>query len=129
MWADNVMSNNHEKLCFGLTEAGKAILRGAIFVAMAALIVPAFGVLAILGCVLLTALVVGFVVRPRVRIDGNLPERVVAGRATELTYTLQNIGRTPAYNLWVGFTAPPQTIEQVAGTHTVSRLGPSASTV
>jgi uncharacterized protein (DUF58 family) len=112
-----------EKLRFGLTEAGKAILRGMIYVALASLIVPAFGVLAILGCVMLTAVLVGFVMRPRVRIDGNLPDRVVAGRAAELIYTLSNIGRMPAYSLWVGFAAPPQTIEQVTGEHTLSRLG------
>ncbi|MBN1505423.1 MAG: DUF58 domain-containing protein [Sedimentisphaerales bacterium] len=122
------MRDNHEKLCFGLTEAGRVTVRGTLFVAMAALIVPAFGVLGILGSVMLTALLVGFIVRPRVRIEGNLPDRVVAGRIASLTYTLQNVGRLPAYNLWVGFGAPPQTIEQVAGERTVSRLRPGETT-
>lgn len=113
-----------EKLCFGLTEVGRVVLRGTGFVALAAFIVPAFGVLCILACVLLTALVVGFTIRPRVRIDGNLPDRVIAGRTTELTYVLRNVGRLPAYNLWMGFTALPQTIEQMTGEHTISRLAP-----
>jgi uncharacterized protein (DUF58 family) len=113
-----------EKLRFGLTEAGRVVLRGTGFVALAAFVVPAFGVLSILACVLLTAVLVGFAVRPRVRIDGNLPDRVIAGRTTQLTYVLRNVRRLPAYSLWVGFTALPQAIEQMAGEHTVSRLGP-----
>jgi len=113
-----------EKLRFGFTEAGRVILRGTGFVALAAFIVPAFGVLSILACVLLTALLVGFAVRPRVRIDGHLPDRVIAGRTTQLTYVLRNLGRLPAYNLWVGFAGLPQAIEQIGGEHAVSRLGP-----
>ncbi len=113
-----------EKLRFGFTEAGRVILRGMGFVALAAFIVPAFGVLSILVCVLLTALLLGFLVRPRVRIDGHLPGRVVAGRTTQLTYVLRNVGRFPAYNLWVGFTALPQAIEQIGSEHTLPRLAP-----
>lgn len=113
-----------EKLRFGLTDAGKVVLRGTGFVALAAVIVPSFGVLSILVCVLLTALLVGFVVRPRVRIDGHLPDRVIAGRATALTYVLRNTGRLPAYNLWVGFAALPQAIEQCEGERAVARLCP-----
>ncbi len=116
------------KLRFGFTEAGRVVLRGMGFVALATLVVPAFGVLSILACVLLTALLVGFAVRPRVRIDGHLPDRVIAGRTTQLTYVLRNMGRLPAYNLWLSFTSLPQAIEQVTGEHTVSRLGPGEST-
>lgn len=114
----------HEKWRFGFTDAGRVVLRGTGFVALAAFVVPAFGVLSILACVLLTAFVVGFALRPRVRIDGHLPDRVIAGRTTQLTYVLRNVGRLPAYNLWAGFTSLPQAIEQVAGEHAISRLGP-----
>ncbi len=117
-----------EKLRFGLTEAGRVVLRGTCYVALAALVVPAFGVLSILVCVLLTALLVGFAVRPRVRVDGHLPDRVIAGRTARLTYVLRNTGRLPAYGLWVGFPTLPQAIDQLAGEHTVSRLGPGEST-
>jgi uncharacterized protein (DUF58 family) len=113
-----------EKLRFGLTEAGRVVLRGTGFVALAMFIVPAFGVLSILICVLLAALVAGFLVRPRVRIEGHLPDRVVAGRATKLTYVLRNVGRLPAYNLCVDFASLPQAIEQLTGERLVSRLGP-----
>jgi len=123
-----IVTTVDEKLRFGLTEAGRVVLRGTGFVAVAAFIVPAFGVLCILACVLLTALVVGFTVRPRVRIDGNLPDRVIAGRTTELTYLLQNVGRLPSYGLWMGLPALPQTIEQVTGEHTIWRIAPGETT-
>ncbi len=122
------MAIDHEKLCVGLTEAGRVVLRGAVFVVLAAFIVPAFGVLCILTCVLLTAIVVGFSVRPKVRIDGHLPDRLIAGRIAELTYTVTNTGRLPAYHLSMGFTVLPQTIEQMTADNTISRLGPGEST-
>jgi uncharacterized protein (DUF58 family) len=97
-----------------LTEAGRVLLRGVVFVALASVIVPAFGVFCVLASVLLTALVVGLAVRPRVRIDGSLPERIVAGRPTRLTYRLTNTGRLPAYNLSLRFAALPKTFDRVS---------------
>jgi hypothetical protein len=111
-------------LCFGLTEAGKMILRGVVFVALAALVVPAFDVLSVLVCVMLVALVVGFVVRPRILVMGSLPERVLAGQAAELTYTIRNFGRLPAYNLRLRYRALPEALEQTAETPVIRRLGP-----
>ena len=122
------MAITHERLGLGLTEAGRVVLRGTAFVVLAAFIVPAFGVLCILACVLLTAVVVGFAVRPKVHIDGHLPDRLVAGRIAELTYTVMNTGRLPAYNLSMGFTVLPQAIEQITGEHTIPRLGPGQTT-
>jgi len=116
-----------EKFRFGLTDAGKVVLRGTSFVALAALIVPAFGVLCSLAAILLAALVMGFILRPRVRVEGNLPDRVIAGETTRLTYVLTNIGRLSAYNLRMQFTALPETIEQVEAGHAAVRLGPGDS--
>jgi uncharacterized protein (DUF58 family) len=118
------MTTGDSKLRFGLTEAGRVVLRGTAFVVLAAFIVPAFGVLCILACVLATALVVGFAVRPKVRIDGHLPDRLTAGRTADLTYTITNAGRLTAYHLTMGFAALPQAIEQVTGEHAIWRLGP-----
>jgi uncharacterized protein (DUF58 family) len=118
------MVRAEEKLRFGLTEAGRTVVRGTGYVLLAALIVPAFGVLCTLVCVLLTALVVGFLVRPRVRIESRLPDRIVAGRIAWLTCTLTNVGRLPVYNLHVAFGVLPEGIEQIEGRHRVARLAP-----
>jgi len=116
------MSRTDAKLRIGLTDAGKMILRGIVFVALAALIVPAFGVLSALVSVMLTALVVGFILRPRIQVSGNLPDRIVVNQTVQLRYLLKNTGRFPAYNLCLRFDALPEAIEQVDNGCVVSRL-------
>ena len=130
------MKKIHWRLRLGLTDAGKMVLRGTIFVALATLIVPAFGVLSALVSVVLMALLVGFVLRPKIRISGNLPERIIVGQTAQLRYVLKNVARLPAYNLCLRFApkgvskrgALPEAIEQVGDEHLVSRLGPGETT-
>jgi len=122
------MGRTDGKLRFSLTDAGKVILRGIGFVALAALIVPAFGILAALVSIMLTALIVGFLLRPKIQISGSLPERTIVGQITRLRYVLKNVSRLPAYNLCVRFGALPEAIEQVEGGQVISRLGPGDST-
>ncbi|MCU0913862.1 MAG: DUF58 domain-containing protein [Planctomycetes bacterium] len=115
-------------ICFGLTDAGRVILRGTVFVALAALLIPTFGILSVLVFVMLVALVVGFIFRPRMQVTGTLPERVAAGQVTHLTYTIRNVGRLPAYGVFVRFRTLPEAIEQVAEAEPVRRLEPGATT-
>jgi uncharacterized protein (DUF58 family) len=122
------MAKAQGKLHVGLTDAGKVLLRGTGFVILATLVVPAFGVLAILLAVCLVAVVVGLILRPRMRITGNLPDRVVAGQAAYLTYALRNVGRLPAYSLSVRFPALPNAVEQVGDVRMVHRLAPGETT-
>ncbi len=118
------MAATRDRLHFGLTDAGRVVLRGAGFVVLAALVIPAFGVLSVLVAAMLMALVVGFLLRPRIRLSGSPPDRVIAGQTARLTYALTNVGRLPAYSLRVRFHALPESIEQVAQVHTAARLGP-----
>jgi hypothetical protein len=50
------MKASQERTRLGLTDAGKTVLRGTCFVALAALIVPTFGVLSALVSVMLVSL-------------------------------------------------------------------------
>ncbi|KPK43990.1 MAG: hypothetical protein AMJ65_04255 [Phycisphaerae bacterium SG8_4] len=122
------MKASREKLCVGLTDAGKTVLQGTCFVALAALIVPAFGVLSALVSVMLMSLLVGYVLRPRIQLSGNLPDRVIAGQTTRLRYVLKNVARVPAYNFSVRLPALPDAIEQIGGEQMVRRLGPGETT-
>jgi uncharacterized protein (DUF58 family) len=122
------MARAEGKLRFGLTDAGKVVLRGILFIAFATLMIPAFDVLSVLVSVMLVALMVGFLFRPRILVTGNLPDRIITGEAAHLTYVLKNIGRLPAYNLHVRFHALPEAIEQVADAHLVWRLRPGQTT-
>ena len=118
------MSRMDAKLRIGLTDAGKMILRGIGFVGLAALIVPAFGVLSALVSVILMALIVGFILRPRIQVSGYLPDRIVVNQTVQVRYLLKNIGRFPAYNLSLRFDLLPESIEQAENGLLVSRLWP-----
>ncbi|MCH8120458.1 MAG: DUF58 domain-containing protein [Planctomycetes bacterium] len=122
------MRKTNGRLRLGLTDAGKVVLRGTVFVILAALVVPAFGVLSALVSVVLMALLVGFVLRPKIQVSGTLPDRVVVGQRVRLRYVLKNVARLPAYNLCVRLDTLPEAIEQVGDGHVVSRLGPGDTT-
>jgi hypothetical protein len=107
-----------------LTEAGRVILQGIGFVALAALVFPAFGILSALVWILFVALLAGFILRPKVRLSGNLPDRVMAGQTVSLTYTVENIGRFPAYNLWLKLGAAQRNGSSVAGTGAIEQVEP-----
>jgi hypothetical protein len=106
------------------TEVGRVLLDGTALILLAALVVPAFGVLTSLAAVLLTALVAGFVFRPRVRIKTSLPESVVAGQAVRLGCKIENPARVPAYQLSIDVDSLPASIERVDCGPTISRLAP-----
>jgi len=116
------MSRSDTRLYFGLTEAGKIILRGIGFVALAAVIVPAFGVLSAIVSVILTGVIVGFILRPKIRLVGSFPDRVVVNHAVQLKYLIRNVGHFPVYSLSVGFDALPDAIEQIDADYMISRL-------
>jgi uncharacterized protein (DUF58 family) len=107
-----------------LTDAGKMLLLGTVFFFLTAAVIPAFGVLTALLSVLLTALLVGFILRPRVLVTGNLPESIVVGHSIQLRYSLENAARVPAYDLHLRFEMLPDEIEQIGQDAVVSRLAP-----
>jgi hypothetical protein len=107
-----------------MTEAGRVLLHGAACILLASLIVPAFGVLAAMVTVLLTALAAGFILRPRTRIRGNLPESVTVGQAVRSSYQIENTARVSAYELSIEFDSLPPSIESLDGGQIVSRLAP-----
>lgn len=118
------MSRTDVRLKIGLTDAGRMILVGIGFVALTALIFPAFGVLSALSWVMITALLVGFAVRPRIEMIVNFPDRIVAGQTVQLNYLLRNVARVPAYHLWLGWDYLPKEIEQLTDGQLIRRLRP-----
>lgn len=122
------MAPSETKSHLGLTDAGRTLLRGTGFVLAAAMVVPAFGVLAALVAVMVSALVIGFALRPRIQITGELPDSIVAGQIARLSYTLRNTARMPAYHLSVQFGALPDEIEHIAEGHMVPSLAPGETT-
>ena len=107
-----------------LTDAGKMLLLGTVFFFFTTMVIPAFGVLTALLSVLLTALLVGFILRPRVRVTETVPDSVVVSQNVKLRYALENTAGVPAYDLQLQFEKMPDGIEQVGPTAVVSRLAP-----
>jgi len=107
-----------------LTDAGRMLLLGTVFFFLTTAVIPAFGVLSGLVAVLLTAWLTGWVVRPRVQIESDLPGTVVAGQSVQLRYVLKNVARVPAYDLHVEFGTLSEAIELTTPAEVVSRLAP-----
>lgn len=122
------MARSNVKVRSSMTEAGRMLLLGTLFFFLTAAVIPAFGVLSALVAVLLTAWLVGFVVRPRVCVEGDVPDSVVAGHRVQLRYALKNVARLSAYDLHLEFTALPEAIELTTPAEVVSRLGPGETT-
>ena len=118
------MARRDAKLHVEVTDAGNTLLRGTVFVLLAAMIVPAFGVLAVLVAVIIAALIAGYALRPRIQITGNLPERVVAGQSIRVAYTIKNVARTPAYQLSIRFAVLPDGIDHITEDHAILNLVP-----
>ena len=78
------MARSNVKVRSSMTEAGRTLLLGTLFFFLTAAVIPAFGVLSALVAVLLTAWLVGFVVRPRVCVEGDVPDSIVAGHRVQL---------------------------------------------
>ena len=121
------MSKTDSRLCLNLTDTGKVLLRGTFFVALAAMIVPAFGILSALISIMAMALIVGFILRPRIQINGNVPDRIIVGQTTRFSCILKNTARLSAYNLCLEFNTLPEAIKQIETGQIVSRLGPGES--
>ncbi|MDI6448533.1 DUF58 domain-containing protein [Anaerobaca lacustris] len=122
------MASTRGKMRLGPTEAGRVLLLGTVFFGLAAQLVPAFGVVSALVVVMLTVLIVGFILRPRIAMTAHLPDHVVAGQDTQFRYTIRNVARVPAYDLSLRFADLPAAIEHVAGPDPIGRLAPGEST-
>lgn len=118
------MARTDASIHLTLTDAGKMLLLGTGFFFLTAAVIPAFGVLTALVSVLLTALLVGYVLRPRVRITGTLPDSVIVGQSIQLRYAIENAAHVPAYDLELQFETLPEAIEKVGQAAVVSRLAP-----
>jgi uncharacterized protein (DUF58 family) len=111
-------------LHLSVTESGRVLLQGTACILLAAMVMPAFGVLAALATVLVTALIAGFILRPRIRVRSDMPESVIAGQTAQLHYQLENVARVSAYQLSVEIDPWPASIERFERSRLIPRLAP-----
>lgn len=104
----------YDKRMLSSTETGRAVLIGTVFILMAVLFIPAYGILAALLALQGMALVIGYYWRPRIRFVTPTLDSVLAGETVTLTYTLENRARFSAYHLTVALEHLPDAIERIS---------------
>jgi len=114
-------------LRFYLTESGMLMVSGAILAGLLTLPIPAYQIFTTFACLLTLAFILGVVFRPRVRIGGNLPEKIVAGNEVSVRFWLTNSSRWPAYDVALGFDELPGSFKELSRECFIPRLGPGES--
>ncbi len=109
---------------FQMTETGQGILIGTVFVFLACLVIPAFGILAALVVLQVVALGIGWWFRPRLCLQGNWPEQAVTGQIIRAQFTLTNPSRVPVYQLWMEPLAWPEAFEPEEKNWPLASLAP-----
>ncbi len=110
-----------------LTPAGKCLVWGICVTGLGTITlqVPIYQLFCGLVALLAVGAMAGFVLRPRVAIQGDLPELVTAGRPVTATFTLRNLRRRlPAYDVGLAIFGLPESFSSDADGDLVPRLGP-----
>ena len=115
-------------LRFKLTDPGKLLLIGTLL-AMAAgsltLAVPIYHLFTAMICLLVLTWATALVLRPRVRITGDLPNKVVAGQAVTARFQVTNLSRfLPAYDVSLGLFHLPSSLKELQPGRIVRRIAP-----
>ncbi|MBN2310495.1 MAG: DUF58 domain-containing protein [Candidatus Hydrogenedentes bacterium] len=116
---------------FKTTATCKFVIGGLLLsgvVGSRSLQMPVYQLFCGLSAVLGTALLAGWVMRPRVTAAGGLPEKACAGHAVSGSVTLTNHARRAAYDVSARYFGLPPSLEPAApdspGANTVFRLDP-----
>lgn len=100
---------------FKTTDSGKCLGLGTVMAASlgsATLDIPLYYFVCMLAAIVVIGFFAGLLLRPRVVLRGNLPDRAVAGRPFTSRFYATNEGRWPSYDLSVGMFPLPRTVTQ-----------------
>lgn len=112
--------------CDDLTPAGKIVFWGICVTGLGTIELQMpiyqlfFGLVALIGI----GATAGAVFRPRVLIEGDIPDRAAAGQATTTLIGLTNLRGIPAYDVGANILGLPSEFETNLDENLVSRLGP-----
>ena len=104
-----------------ITPGGKLIVAGIVFSMVGTLDIhfPVYQFFCTLVVFTLVCGTVGVVLRPRVRLSGQLPLKAVVGETTTVQMTVANRSRLPVYDLSLGFYGLTPAIEELAAEHSI----------
>jgi len=115
---------------YGLTDGGRYLVIGLLAsgaFGSITLFVPIYILFCILLAVLVTALLTGLALRPSVRIDGSLPEKITAGQPLHAEFRLSTRSRRPLYDVGLALSRLPAYIEDTEPARTLPHLAPVAA--
>jgi uncharacterized protein (DUF58 family) len=104
-------------------------LVAAVPVSLLTFQLPIYNILLALICFLGISEIVSMICWPWCSLDGQLPDKMVAGRSTHVNFTLKCRWILPAYDLSVGFFNLPSAIRQVDAGRAIRHLGPGQQAV
>lgn len=114
-----------------LTSGGRCFLIGIILVAMtgsATLYLPIYHLFLGMGAVFIVVFVAGWFFRPSLKFDGEMPDKITAGRTVHAELELENVSRLPCYGLSLGVFDLPESLEQPHRDEAVAALQPGERT-
>jgi uncharacterized protein (DUF58 family) len=111
-------------LKFYLTDSGMSMISGLILVGLLTLAIPAYNILASIISLFLIGCILGFIFRPRARLTGQLPEKIVAGKEVSVRFLLTNKSRLPAYDVALGFDEMPRSFKELDRGRYIPRVAP-----
>jgi uncharacterized protein (DUF58 family) len=80
-----------------------------------------------LASVAFFASLAGLLMRPRVKLSGDLPDKMSAGQVSRSTVRIQNLGRLPAFDVGLGLFGLPSAVTLQERPPTIATLAPGAS--
>ncbi len=107
---------------FYLAEPAKLVLGGVILAGGLTLALPEYQILTSLICILLLGSMVGVILRPKIRVFGQLPDKIIAGKEVTVRYQLTNESFFPAYDVSLGFTELPRSVQMTGPDRYLFRL-------
>jgi uncharacterized protein (DUF58 family) len=117
---------------FKITRQGWVLIASLIVTVPVSLMtfqLPVYNILIALVFFLGISEIVSVTFWPRCRVEGQLPEKLVAGLTTKVNFTLKSSWFLSAYDLSIGFFSLPSSIREIDAGKTIRRLGPGQSAV
>lgn len=115
---------------FRLTPAGKVMLAGILLSGMTCWVtlhIPIYHVFCALVAAYLASSLFALLMRRKVSVRGQMPDRAVAGHEVTAVFRFTNRSRGPAYDLGVGFFHLPACVREAEGRAMLPRLAPGES--
>ncbi len=119
--------HGRDRLTLKLTDLGQQTLWATALVLLASLLIPAFGALCTLACLLAISLVIAWVLRPQVRLSCDVPGRLIAEQEAFVWMQVHNDSTRPTYDLVAGLESLGQELQPSDGMRPIECLMPGQS--